>query len=151
MSIGGYKMNSNDLKNWLKKWEGELKKEKLQLQERLKYIDDTLLKLHSGLSGEHEFNVAKPVISKTKRINKKKAILQACKNINKDFSANDVKEILEQSENEEIRNIQIGYISAQLCRLAEEGIIYIVRKGAGKGNPNIYSNISGEKENTENY
>lgn len=134
-------MNSSDIKNGVKSLKEELISEKeeiikdqLKKQERLKFIDDMLSKLEVMVSG----NKKQTTLHKKRTINKKKIILETCKNIHTEFSANDIKTILAQSENEEIRNIQIGYISAQLCRLADSKEIETTRKGTGKGDPNRY-------------
>lgn len=122
MTLDQYKNGQQKLKHEISVLENTL----VRYKKELHLIEDLIHKLE-------ELEALKP-----QWLNKRKVIRNACEKTNDMFTTNDIKKILMQSNDERIRNIPVGYISGQLCKLVQEKKISLVGKEARKGSPNNY-------------
>lgn len=124
-----------DLEKWLEK----LKMDREKIDENITHIEALLkiFKPEKFTNNDIQHYITKPT-SITKKINQGHEIYNICKNMVQEFSSGDIKQILEQSEDERIKKISSAYISHSLGTLARKGILTLVRSGAGKGSPNYF-------------
>ncbi len=122
------------LENWLQ----ELKNKKIKIDNDILHIEALIV---SNKEGVAYIKPATPNIERKSsgKINKGKIIASMCRNMTSRFSSTDIKEILSNNENEQIRNITLGYVSHILGKLEKETNIFLVEKGTGRGSPNYYS------------
>lgn len=69
---------------------------------------------------------------------KKDLILNICKEINGDFCSGDVRRLLGNSTNEDLRNMKIAHISIILVKLAKEQKLLITKQSMKKGDSYYY-------------
>jgi hypothetical protein len=125
--------------NLLKKWLGDLESEKQKIINKISHIKALIPMSKQDFTPKQNIFVANAMKTVSGKINKRNEIYHACGNMNDNFTANDIKTYLEQSENKEIQKIQLAYISGQLCKLVNEKKISIIKRRRGKGGGNIYS------------
>ena len=130
-----------DLKKWLEK----LKMDKLRIDKTIEHIEALL----GEFPNEQEFTCSqyKPSLSalaqeldrnSARKIHKGKEIRKVCENMSQEFTSSDIKYILEQSSNKEIREIKLAYISHLLGILAKNGKIRHLADKPKNGNANYY-------------
>lgn len=129
MSI--FNLYSNKSKNRLNNKKEKLEKEKLKIEGQLLLVNEIL----------NDDKQSLPFLMKGTKIIKKDEILKACKAINGIFTTKYIKKLLEKSDNEEIRNITLAYISGQLCKLVQTNKLKIEMQMKDRGASNVYSNI----------
>lgn len=74
-----------------------------------------------------------------KKQSAKNKVLSVCKNFDTDFSSTDIKAVLEKSDNVEDK-LTLSYVSLLLKKLAEKNLIFIAKKGTGRGSATYYTN-----------
>jgi len=126
-------METRDI-NILKDLYERRKKEKLIIDNELAHIK-ALIDLQLNLHG----NIQSGTIKKHRKVNKKSVVYEACKNMIGEFCSTDIKEVLNNSTDEEIRKITLSYISALLGKFLKDEILIVSKQGAGRGSSNYYS------------
>jgi len=75
---------------------------------------------------------------KHKKINKGKVVNDACRDMIGEFCSNDIKEILNNYIDAEVRQITLSYISALLGKLSKAGVLVRSKRGLRVGSSNYY-------------